>query len=495
MAKRKVTITRLSALLRGPEWLSRDAHIVILARSLRTLGYGCTSILVAGMLSEDGVSALGIGVLLGVAALGSVTASIAMGVFADRFGRRRSLLVTAGLMGLAGGVFAVCESYPILLIAAFIGTISPSTNDNSPFSGVEQAMLAQSCPARHHTAVFARYSMSALLAGALGGLVAAALGLLTTVEPGDAAFVLYAMLSILIFGLYRGLSPDVEPAAGEPTTRAAGPPGREDRRLSPLMCKLACLFAVDGFAGGLAVQAILALWFQQRFGATDTELGILFFGANLLPALSQAVAPALVVRYGLLSTMLVPHAVSNLLLLCVPWSPTFGWAATALWTRQALSKIDVPARQAFTAAVVTPAERTAAASLTTVARSIAVSASPLTSSAMLAGPMLACGAPFLLGGGLALAYDVTMWRSFRDVAAAAAARGRHRLRRNEAPTISDDHAPAIDPPTVALEDTVPLNLRYDPVAHVHALRRIAAEAPLADEPGGVVGRGTRARSR
>ena len=244
------------------------------------------------------------------------------------------------------------------------------------------------------------------------------------------------------------------------------------------MCKLACLFAVDGFAGGLAVQAILALWFQQRFGATDAQLGILFFGANLLPALSQAVAPALVVRYGLLGTMLVPHAVSNLLLLCVPWSPTFGWAAAALWTRQALSKIDVPARQAFTAAVVTPAERTAAASLTTVARSIAVSASPLTSSAMLAGPMLACGAPFLLGGGLALAYDVTMWCSFRGIAAAAAARGRHRRRRNGVPTNAisnaDDYSPTIDTPTVALEDTIPLNPRYDPVAHVHAHRRMAA---------------------
>src|SRR6476661_10945718 len=392
MIERKVTTGRLLKLLRGPGWLSRDAHIVILARSLRTLGYGTTSILVAGMLSEDGVSALGIGVLLGVAALGSVTASIAMGVFADRFGRRRSLLVTAGLMGLAGVVFAVCESYPMLLVAAFIGTISPSTNDNSPFSGVEQAILAQTCPAQHHTALFARYSMSALLAGALGGLGAAALGLLTVAEPGDAAFLLYAVLSILIFGLYRRLSPDAEPATGEPDVRIARPSPGENRRLSPLMCKLACLFAVDGFAGGLAVQAILALWFQQRFGATDTQLGILFFGANLL-------------------------------LLCVPWSPTFGWAVTALWTRQALSKIDVPARQAFTAAVVTPAERTAAASLTTVARSIAVSASPLTSSLMLVGPMMACGAPFLLGGGLALAYDVIMWRSFRGIAAAAT-RGR-----------------------------------------------------------------------
>ena len=350
MTEQKVTADGLLTLLRGPAWLSRDARIVIFARALRTFGYGCTSILLAGMLSEDGVSAAGIGLLLGVAALGSVTASVGMGLLADRFGRRRSLFVTAGLMGVAGLVFAVCESYPVLLVAAFIGTISPSTNDNSPFSGVEQAILAQTCPAEHHTAVFARYSMSALLAGALGGLGAAALGLLTAVEPGDAAFLVYAALSAVIIALFRRLSPAVEPAEGEPNAQRAQPSVREGRRPSPLMYKLAGLFAVDAFAGGLAVQAILALWFQQRFGATDAQLGILFFGANLLPALSQAVAPALVVRYGLLGTMLVPHAVSNLLLLCVPWSPTFGWAATALWTRQALSKIDVPARQAFTAA-------------------------------------------------------------------------------------------------------------------------------------------------
>jgi hypothetical protein len=91
----KVTIGRVALALRGPAWLGGDARIVVLARALRTFGYGCTSILLAGMLSEDGVSAPGIGLLLGVAALGSVTASIVMGVFADRFGRRRSLLVTA----------------------------------------------------------------------------------------------------------------------------------------------------------------------------------------------------------------------------------------------------------------------------------------------------------------------------------------------------------------------------------------------------------------
>lgn len=195
--------------------------------------------------------------------------------------------------------------------------------------------------------------------------------------------------------------------------------------------RLSGLFAVDAFAGGLAVQAILALYFEQRYGVTATQLGLLFFATNLVPALAQACAPRLAARRGLLTAMLAPHTAANMLLLCVPLAPTFGLAAALLLARHALSKIDVRARQAFTAAITTPDQRTAAASFTSVARSVAVSASPLTSSALLNGALLAVGAPLLVGAGLGLVYDVAMWRSFRGLPAASIRRaprvGRHRL--------------------------------------------------------------------
>jgi MFS family permease len=426
-----------------PRWLSRDARLVILSRALRTFGYGCTSVLVAQMLTEDGDSPACIGVLLAVAASGSVCASILMGVFADRFGRRNSLLLSAGLMAGAGTVFAFSESYPMLLAAAFVGTVSPSTNDNTPFSGVEQAILAQTCPDERHTALFARYNMTALLAGALGGLAAAGLGLLRVAEPGDAAFAIYAGIAVLTGVQFRRLTPAVEPRRrSSPPVPVRIAPGRAVRRRErapgPAL-RLAALFAVDAFAGGLAVQAVLALWLQQRYGASTAELGLLFFATNLLSALSQALAPVLATRRGLLQTMLVPHFASNVLLLAVTVSPNFGCTAALLSLRHSLSKIDVPARQAFTAAVVTPEQRTAAASLTTVARSVAVSASPLTSSLLLSGPFLACGGPLLLGGGLAIAYDLSMWCSFRAVPLRVGerpsphpSRGRHRASRRPA---------------------------------------------------------------
>jgi hypothetical protein len=261
---------------------------------------------------------------------------------------------------------------------------------------------------------------------------------------GDAAFALYSMIAFATAWCFLRLSPAIEAPVGpsEPADsvrRAVPNPASNSTRQSVLRLigikpltyrstrgprlpasvrRLAGLFAVDAFAGGLAVQAILAWWLRHRFNASLSDLGLLFFAANLLPALAQLAAPRLVKRHGLLPAILVPHLASNLLLACIPLAPDFTTAVVLLLARQTLSKIDVPARQAFTAALVGPEHRTAAASLTTVARSVAVSASPMAATALLAEPLAALGAPLLLGAALAIGYDVAMWRSFRSAPAA-----------------------------------------------------------------------------
>jgi MFS family permease len=149
------------------------------------------------------------------------------------------------------------------------------------------------------------------------------------------------------------------------------------------------------------------------FCVSLASLGLLFFGMNLLAALSFVAAPRLVRRFGPLKTMIAPHFVSNLFLLSVAFMPTFPLAAAFLLLRQSLSKLDVPARQAYTMALVSPEERTAAASYTTVARNIAVSASPPVAAFMHSGPMLVLGLPILLAS--CIGYDATMWRAFRHV--------------------------------------------------------------------------------
>jgi len=394
------------------------------------------------MLTNAGVSTVRIGLLLGVAALGSITFSIVMGMYADRIGRKRSLVVSALLMMGTGYVFAFTQWYPLLLIAAFCGTISPSTNDNTPFSGIEQAILAQTSRAKHPTALFALYNLAAQFAGAIGGL---AVGLLEVLSHAGIAapvgmrylFLLYGLLAGSTGLLFLRLSPAAElqtpkektssGSSGTGTSMQEGTSTQEvtstqkpcrvpqQRKIRGIILKLSSLFALDAFAGGLAVQTILAIWFRLRFGVSLGSLGLLFFGVNLLAALSFLAAPLLTKRFGLLKTMIVPHFVSNVFLLLIPFMPAFPLAAAFLLLRQSLSKLDVPARQSYTMALVSPEERTAAASCTTVARSVAVSASPLVSGFMLGGPLLVLGLPILLASCIGVGYDATMWRVFRHV--------------------------------------------------------------------------------
>jgi hypothetical protein len=66
-------------------------------------------------------------------------------------------------------------------------------------------------------------------------------------------------------------------------------------------------------------------------------------------------------------------------------------------------------------AVVSPAERTAAASVTAVPRSLASSMSPALAGALLATSF--AGLPLILCGALKIVYDVALLFCFRDIKA------------------------------------------------------------------------------
>ena len=177
--------------------------------------------------------------------------------------------------------------------------------------------------------------------------------------------------------------------------------------------KLSGLFALDAFAGGFVLQSVVAFWFHVRFGADPAALGGIFFGANLLAGVSALGAAAIARRVGLVNTMVFTHAPSNVLLILVPFMPTLPLAVAVLLLRFAISQMDVPARQSYTAAVVSPDERSAAAGVTGVARTTGAALSPALAGLLLGSPALA-GAPFVVAGVLKLLYDGLLYRRFRE---------------------------------------------------------------------------------
>ena len=397
-------------------------RLILVMRGLRSLAYGLLAVILGVVLADEGFSPVAIGVLITVSLLGDMVGTYVIGLLADTWGRRRTLALLALLMAATGVVFGLVTSYPVLLVAAFFGTLGTSASETAPFLPIDQAMIAQVTLPERRTALFARYNLVASLSAALGALAAGLPDLLAQAGVPLASgirllFGVYAALALVVAGLSLRLSSPVEAPLHDPIQvtsiwqRLVPPLGRS----RGIVWRLTALFSVDALAGGLVVQSLMALFFHLRFGVSLTTLSALFFGANLLSALSFLAAVPLARRFGLLNTMVFTHLPSNVLLALVAFAPSFPVAAALLLLRQALSQMDVPTRQAYTMALVEPSERTAAASVTSLARSVGSSTSPVFSGLLLQGSLLALGLPFILAGALKASYDLMLWSIFRRV--------------------------------------------------------------------------------
>ena len=396
----------------GPQGTARSSAIkhLLVARALRDFGDGFVAVLLPVYLTALGLSPFQVGLVATAALFGSALVTLGVGMIGSRYDHRRLLVAAAMLMVATGVAFAVVDAYTVLLVVAFAGTINPSGGSVSVFVPLEHAVLTRDVSPANRTRMFARYGLVGALAGALGALVAAAPDLLASLGMQQLTaiklmFVLYALLGVVGGHIYSRIPPTPAPKVAEPP--AALGPSRH------IVYRLAALFSIDAFAGGFVVQSLLALWLFERFDMSLSAASLFFFWSGVLAAFSFPVAAWLSRRIGLVNTMVFTHIPSSLCLILAAFAPSLWLALALLLMRAALSQMDVPTRSSYVMAVVTEAERPAAASFTSVPRSLASAMSPA-----LAGALFSAGLqmwPLVICGTLKIVYDVLLLMQFRHV--------------------------------------------------------------------------------
>jgi MFS family permease len=385
---------------------------VLIARGIRAFGDGYVSLLLPLYLLELGFGPLEVGILATATLLGSGLLTLGVGWRAHRYHDRTLLVAAAALMAATGLAFAAASDFWPLLIIAIVGTLNPSSGDVSVFLPLEHAVLSRAAGDRERTAVFARYSLIGTLAAAFGALAASAPSLAAEATGLplrallQAMFVLYGALGIIVGLVYRALP-------GAAATTALAPAHAPLAQSRGKVYALAALFSLDAFGGGFVVQSMVALWLYQRFGLSPALAGTIFFWTGVLSALSYLVAVRIANRIGLVNTMVFTHLPANLCLVAVPFVGDVSAVIALLLVRSALSQMDVPTRSSYVMAIVTPAERPAAASLTAVPRSLASAASPF-----LAGWLLGLspfGWSLFAAGGIKILYDLLLLAYFGKV--------------------------------------------------------------------------------
>ena len=391
--------------------LSRDGWLLFAASGIRAFAYGFLSVILGLYLDVIGLSTTAIGWIFTAALAGGAVMTVIIAAIADSFGRKNLLIAGAILMALAGWVFALSSDPIILSLAAIFGTISPSGKEVGPFLSIEQAILPQTTADQNRTMVFSVYNIVGSGAGALGALAVGLPQRFSATAVSGYRFLVwgYIACALVMMILFFFLSRSIE--APEKTGSAKRKMGVQRSR--GMVAKLAGLFALDAFAGGFIVQSLMAYWFYLRYGTDLNVLSGIFFGINILSAVSFLAAPAIARRIGLLNTMVFTHLPSNIMILLVPLMPNLELTVVMLLARNLLSQLDVPTRQSYTMAIVEPAERAAAAGILSVSRNTGAALAPLFTGAILAHPVF--GWPFLLAGGLKVLYDLLIYAVFRKV--------------------------------------------------------------------------------
>ncbi len=391
--------------------LSIDGVRLTTTRGIRGFVDGTVSVVLAAYLKLLGYSNFKIGVVVTSMLLGSAALTLLTGLYGHRFTRRAILLSGSGLMFVTGITYASTTIFALLIIMGTMGTMNPSSGDVSVFLPMEQSLLPSTVADEHRTSMFARYAFIGSFCGALGSLAAGVPDWIvrhSSIDRGAAlrgVFVAYAFGGVATFLIYRSLSPNIEPVG------AHRPAPLGDSRA--IVYRLAAVFSLDALGGGFVVQSLLALWLYERFNLSVAVAGALLFWTGVCSAFSAFVSARIAKKIGLIRTMVFTHLPAQLFLISAALVPNLGLAVACLIARSLLSAMDVPARNSYVMAVVSPPERAAAASVTNVPRSLASALPPLAAGWMLDHSTF--GWPLIIAGSLKATYDLLLLAMFRNV--------------------------------------------------------------------------------
>lgn len=381
---------------------------------LRSLAIGMIAVLLAIFLMKIGFSKTEVGIVVSVGLIGAGLGNLFVSFFGDRLGRRKTLVIYSLLSG--AGALALCfsSSFYVVLAAAFFGMINARGKDRGAALVIETAILPSLETDQNRTRAFAFYALVQDLGLAVGA-VAAGLPTLFSSFLGIeqlAAFqitlVVYSCIMLLSAILYCYLPVTTEVPLDKIKFEFS-PEGRK------MVTKLSSLFALDSLAGGFLTSTLISFYFYERFNVGVETIGIIFFIARGLNAVSYFGAVWLSKKIGLINAMVFTHSPSHLFLIAIALAPNFPIAVCFFLLREALVEMDVPTRQSFVMAVIKPEERVKASGIFQMVRMMGWAAAPVFAGYVM--QEFSLGSPLYIGAGIKLSYDALVFISLRRLKA------------------------------------------------------------------------------
>jgi MFS family permease len=368
---------------------------------VRSLGQGALSVDFALYARALHWSPVFLGAVLAGGMLLGAAMTACVGPLSDRFGRRPFLLAYEGLAICAGlAALVVSARWPLAAIAVVAGWGRGANGGPLLFGAVEQAWLARSVPRAGLGRMFSRNSAAGFFGNAVGAALGALPALWAAQLPGAAAYrPLFAMAALgeaaCLFLLWRTPDP-VDPPAAETAPPPAAEPGLRQVE-NRLLLRLAGLNLVNGLGLGLA-GPLLSWWLAQRYGAGPAAIGPAIGAALVLCGFASIAAGEAGRRFGTVGIVVAMRALGLLLLVLLPFAPSYPAAMLIYSLRLILNRSTAGPRQALALGLVRAHRRGLAATVSSFSMQLPRACGPA-----IAGLLFAAGsltAPFLLAAAL-----------------------------------------------------------------------------------------------
>ena len=397
--------------------LNFDEKLVVAAYAVRALDYGFLSVYLGVYVSLLGLTTLQAGLVFSSIMAGGALSNVMAIWKGDAIGRRRMLMVMSALMALGGMLFPLAPSATLLAVVGLLAMSTTTGGDRTAFMSLDMAILSQTSDASQRTLVFSWYNLVGVVAKAAGMAFIALPPLLQTwldmseLSSFKIMFGGYAVIASAGILIYARLSSNVERERPSPPTQKL----ESKTEAHGTMLRLAGLFSVDSLGGGFMVRAFISFWFVGKFGVAPGTLAGIFVTSQLMNVVPLMLATPVARRIGLVNTMVSTQVLSNLLMVGMVFSDNL-WVAVAIFlARELTNDMDIPTRQSYIMAIVPPEARTATAGVTNLGRTVAQTVSP--GIAGYVAQLTFLGAPFVVGSGIKLLYNVALYLSFRGIRA------------------------------------------------------------------------------
>src|SRR5712692_10275163 len=153
------------------EWLDRDGKIIVLEKAVRTVPYGFLGVLFGVYLSKLNFDTFQIGVVLTLTTASSALYTFIATIFADRLGRRRTLIFFALTDAVAGALLYLSTSWWAPVAAGIVGNMTVGAGEVGPYLSLEQAILPGTSDSKRRTLAFSVYNLTGYSASSVGAIL------------------------------------------------------------------------------------------------------------------------------------------------------------------------------------------------------------------------------------------------------------------------------------------------------------------------------------